>query len=109
MQLSAQAQSSSTLPQHIEDILEPYPSWRAAVVKARALKQWPADKEPTTVEIYDQEGLLAGRLYNHAYSPQVALDRQSLFQAWFFNGKLVVFYVGNEVIVNRLTHWAENR
>ena len=97
------ATTSDNLPAHIESILAVYPDWRAAVIKARKQRAWPSDKEPTTVEVYDQEGLLAGRLYSHAYSPMVSADRESVFQAWFYNGKLVFFYTQDEIVVNRLS------
>ena len=103
MKLAAKTPTTSPLPWHIEEILSAYPAWRTAVIEALSQPRWPVSKEPTTVEVYDQAGLLAGRLYSRAYSAPVTFDRQSLFQAWFYNGRLVVFYLGNEVIVNHLS------
>lgn len=88
------------------EILLRYPDWRAAVFEAFSLPPLPLDTLPTIIEIFDQQGLLAGKVNDHTYTVQLDFDHVCEFTAWYFDGSLVLFCVGAELVVNRLTHLA---
>lgn len=93
------------LPIHVRQLLQHYPTWQAAVAEALVLGPLVLDGNPTVVEIFDQQGLLAGRLYDYVYTASLPINHQSLFQAWYFDGELGIFYAGGEIIVNRMTNF----
>ncbi len=84
------------------EILLRYPDWRTAVFEAFSLPPLPLDKLPTIIEIFDQQGLLAGRVNDHTYTVQLDINHVSEFTAWYFDGEMVMFCVGAEFVVNRL-------
>ncbi len=84
-------------------ILQKYPEWHQRVISALNLPPLEPTYYPEVVEIFDQHGLLAGRLHSQvAYETTRTPDQHSDFNAWFFDGELVVFYIDSEVIINRL-------
>ncbi|MBE9128588.1 MULTISPECIES: hypothetical protein [unclassified Coleofasciculus] len=83
------------------DILIRYPFWRKAVQDAYFNPQIPPTS-PTVVECFDQSGLLLSRVNGYVKNISVPQQHYSLFLAMYFDGELVFFAVGNEVIVHRL-------
>ncbi|MCA1992531.1 MAG: hypothetical protein LDL41_10935 [Coleofasciculus sp. S288] len=88
-------------PKSIEVLLR-YPDMRSQVLSAMKLAPKPMGYEPTLIEIFDNSGLLAGRINDFVYTVQLPPEHCSEFIAWYFDGELVLFAVGSEVVVNRL-------
>jgi hypothetical protein len=84
------------------ELLLCYPTWRMAVLEAFKLAPLPMNYEPTLIEAFDQQGLLAGRVNDLVYTVDLLSDHHSEFVAWYFDGELVFFATGSEVIINRL-------
>jgi len=58
---------------------------------------------PEVVEVFDQFGLLAGRVHGcFSYEFTRKIEEESEFIAWMLDGELAIFYVDSEVLVNRL-------
>lgn len=84
-------------------VLQRYPQWQAQVEKALKSGGFSPYFAPVVVEVFDQSGLLLGMVLSEAmYEGEVPPESKSEFVAWCFDGELGVFYVGSEVIVNRL-------
>jgi hypothetical protein len=79
-----------------------YPTWRMAVLEAFKLAPLPMGYEPSLIEAFDQQGLLAGRINDLVYTVDLPPEHRSEFVAWYFDGELVFFATGSEVIINRL-------
>jgi hypothetical protein len=88
---------------HIFSILSQYPQWLSLIVSV--LEQPLIDKyySPEVIEVFDQYGLLAGRVHScFSYECTRTHRQDSDFNAWMFDGQLAVFYVGSEIVINRL-------
>jgi hypothetical protein len=84
-------------------VLARYPQWQHIVIEATNKPLFDVNYCPETIEIFDQFGLLAGRIFNliSYENTRTSLD-ESEFIAWFFDGELAAFYVNYEVVINRL-------
>jgi hypothetical protein len=89
--------------QDIFSLLSNYPEWLEMVNQAIDKPPLNIGYIPRVVEVFDQNGLLAGRL-NSCFSYEMTCNtaQKSEFIAWLLDGELVVFYIASEVIVNRL-------
>ncbi|MBE9180225.1 hypothetical protein IQ268_16805 [Oculatella sp. LEGE 06141] len=83
-------------------VLSQHPQWQSAVSDALLLGQWPAERSPICVEVFDQSGLLSGQIYDHFYTVMLPKNHRSQFQAWCFDGELVCLLVGKEIVIDRL-------
>ncbi|HAA32938.1 MAG TPA: hypothetical protein DCE56_40990 [Cyanobacteria bacterium UBA8553] len=85
------------------EVLIRYSSWRQQVIEALKRPTFPFSYQPDLIEIFDQQGLLAGRINDYVYTVTLPSTHRSQFMAWYFDGELAFFSVGSDVIVNRLT------
>ncbi|OKH33112.1 hypothetical protein NIES2101_40170 [Calothrix sp. HK-06] len=89
--------------QEIFSVLSRYPEWLKMVLETIDKPPIDGDYYPHIIEVFDQHGLLAGKVNEKfAYECTRTVEEQSDFTAWFIDGELTVFYVGSEVLVNRL-------
>jgi len=84
------------------DVLLKYPTWREAVNEAMSLGQLPPNYQPMIIEFFDQQGLLASRICGYVFSSAVPVGHRSEFIALYFDGDLVFFLIGNEIVLSRL-------
>ncbi|WP_127087365.1 hypothetical protein [Dulcicalothrix desertica] len=84
-------------------VLSRYPEWLKMVIETIDKPPLDGDYYPHIIEVFDQHGLLAGKVYDKfAYECTRTVEEVSEFTAWFIDGELMVFYVGSEVLINRL-------
>jgi hypothetical protein len=84
-------------------VLSRYPEWFARVVQAIDKPQLPSCYCADTIEIFDQYGVLMGRINGlFPYESTRTPEQKSEFYAWLLDGELAVLYIGSEVVVNRL-------
>jgi hypothetical protein len=84
------------------DILLKYPTWRGAINEVMSLEQLPSNYQPQIIEFFDQQGFLASRIYGYVFSSAVPVGHRSEFIALYFDGELVFFVIGNEIVLSRL-------
>ena len=84
------------------DVLLKYPTWRGAINEAISKGQLPPNSQPMIIEFFDQQGILASRLYGYVVSSPVPIGHRSEFIALYFDGELVFFLIGNEIVLSRL-------
>ena len=84
------------------DVLLKYPTWRVAINEAISKGQLPPNSQPMIIEFFDQQGLLASRVYGYVFSLPVPVGHRSEFVALYFDGELVFFLMGNEIVLSRL-------
>lgn len=85
------------------DLLIRFPRLRNEVFQALEQPPFPFDYQPSVIEVFDQQGLLAGRIFDHVYTTTVPSLHSSKFLAWYLDGELAFFSVGSDVVLNRLT------
>lgn len=84
-------------------ILSNYPQWQDILYSALHKPLFDRNYCPEVIEIFDQHGLLAGRVHGcFSYECSRTFQSESEFIAWLFDGELAVFYVGSELVINRL-------
>jgi hypothetical protein len=84
-------------------VLSQYPQWQQRVIEVFSKPILAVTYYPQVIEVFDQYGLLAGRLNNcFSYESSRTSIEESDFTAWLFDGELVVFYVGSFLVINRL-------
>lgn len=89
--------------QEVFSVLSRYPEWLKMVIETIDKPPIDSDYFPNIIEVFDQHGLLAGKVQGKfAYECTRTVEEESDFTAWFVDGELVVFYVGSEVLINRL-------
>ena len=91
------------LSEPVEQVLSKYPSWRNAVEQALLQPPLALNHSSVAVEVFNSSGLLCGTILGQAYQLEKLSKEPSEFTAWFLDGQLAVFYVGSEVVVNRLS------
>ncbi len=84
------------------DILLKYPTWRGAVNETMSLGQLPPNYQPQIIEFFEQQGLLASRICGYVFSSPVPIRHRSEFIALYFDGELVFFLIGSEIVLSRL-------
>lgn len=86
------------------EVLQKYPEWYQAVIDALDKPEKTNDYEfRCTLEIFDQLGLLVGVVIKEmVYFGKNFRNSNSEFIAWFMDGELVIFLIGEEVIINRI-------
>lgn len=84
-------------------VLSRYPQWREMIMKTISEAPFSIDYVPKVVEVFDQYGLLTGRINSSlSYESTRNLEQESEFIAWLLDGELAVLYVDSELVVNRL-------
>ncbi|AFZ01685.1 hypothetical protein [Calothrix sp. PCC 6303] len=84
-------------------VLSLYPEWLTMVNQAIDKPQFGIHYIPRVIEVFDQYGLLTGRINSSlSYESTRNLEQESEFIAWLLDGELAVLYVGSELVVNRL-------
>lgn len=87
----------------IFSVLSRYPQWLKMIIQV--IDQPPLSRNyyPSIVEVFDQYGLLSGRIHGcFSYESTRNTEQESEFTAWLLDGELAVFYVGSELVINRL-------
>jgi hypothetical protein len=91
------------LNNEILSVLSLYPEWLRMINQAIDKSQFDIDYIPRVIEVFDQYGLLAGRVNGClSYESTRTIEQESKFIAWLIDGELAVFYVGSELVINRL-------
>jgi len=83
-------------------VLLKYPTLRGAINEAMSKGQLTPNYQPMIIEFFDQQGLLASRIYGYVFSSPVPVGHRSEFIALYFDGELVFFVIGNEIVLSRL-------
>jgi hypothetical protein len=83
-------------------VLLKYPTGRGAINEAMSKGQLTPNYQPMIIEFFDQQGLLASRIYGYVFSSPVPVGHRSEFIALYFDGELVFFVIGNEIVLSRL-------
>ena len=84
-------------------VLSSYPEWLEMVNQAINKSPLNIGYIPRAVEVFDQYGLLAGRVNGcFSYESTRNSEQESEFIAWLLDGELVLCYIGSELVVNRL-------
>jgi hypothetical protein len=97
-----QAAQANFSPQ-VDSVLSRYQQWKKLVIDTIDKPVFDKTYVPEVIEVFDQHGLLAGRVHGKfSYDCARTGDEESEFTAWFIDGELAVFYVGEEIVINRL-------
>jgi hypothetical protein len=95
--------SKVRLNNEILSILSLYPEWLTMINQAIDKPQFGIHYIPRVIEVFDQYGLLLGRVSGcFSYESTRTLEQESKFMAWLIDGELAVFYVASELVINRL-------
>ena len=87
----------------ILSILEKYPEWQKIITEANRKPLFETGYCPFVIEIFDQYGLLAGRINKFGcYECERLGNEESQFIAWMFDGELAIFYVDSHILLNRI-------
>jgi hypothetical protein len=87
----------------VSDCLSRYPKWLEMVIEAQEKPVIDKNYCPHVIEIFDQHGLLAGKINGlSAYECTRDIQQKSDFNAWLIDGELAVLYIGTELVINRL-------
>jgi hypothetical protein len=87
----------------IFSVLSSYPEWLKMIIQVIEQPPLSINYCPSIVEVFDQYGLLSGRIHGcFSYESTRNTEQESEFTAWFLDGELAVFYVGSELVINRL-------
>ena len=84
-------------------VLSHYPKWLEMILEA--IDKPILDKSycPEVIEVFDQYGLLTGKSHGlSSYECTRNSQQKSDFTAWLIDGELAIFYVGSELVINRL-------
>ena len=90
------------------EVLRKYPTWKEMVEQSAMKPPFKFDYIPVVIEIFDSGGLLSGIAWGQVYETQKLKDQPSEFVAWCLDGELGLFYVGSEIVVNRLSLMAQS-
>ncbi|WP_414624385.1 hypothetical protein [Calothrix sp. CCY 0018] len=87
----------------ISSLLAKYPKWQQMLLSAIEKPKLDAGYCPFVIEIFDQHGLLAGRVNKFGcYECTRNSQDVSRFIAWMFDGELAIFYVDSHMLLNRI-------
>ena len=77
--------------------------WQDLSESTSDFKPFPSDYLPKSVEIFDQNGLIAGLVNGeNTYYRDTKVYYIPDFLAWYLDGKLALFLVGKIVLFNRM-------
>ncbi|MEO0687241.1 MAG: hypothetical protein AAFY76_19875 [Cyanobacteria bacterium J06649_11] len=101
-------QTAINFSSEVQAVLSQYPKWLEMLIEAKDKPVFDKNYCPHVIEIFDQHGLLAGKVNGlSAYECTRDIQQNSDFNAWLIDGELVVFYVGSELVINRLIEGRE--
>lgn len=83
-------------------VLNKYPQWRERVFQAMDKPKLSSDFSAETFEIFDQHGVMTGRIHGHPFDTTRNSNQSSDFMAWVLDGELMFFHIQSEVLVNRI-------
>lgn len=83
------------------------PFWKQEVEKTLSLPPLPLDYQPRIVEIFDDLGLLAGSVLGEPYQCDRNESVPTTFVAWYLDGQLAFFYLGDLILIDRLSLMAK--
>ena len=87
----------------VSAVLSQYPKWFQMVTEAIGKPVLDKNYCPQIIEIFDQHGLLAGKINGFsAYECTRNTEQESDFNAWLLDGELAVFYIASDLVINRL-------
>lgn len=87
----------------VSSLLKKYPEWQKMLMSAIDKPQLDVGYCPFVIEIFDQYGLLAGRINKFGcYECKRSSNQESKFVAWMFDGELAIFYVNSQMLLNRI-------
>jgi hypothetical protein len=87
----------------IFSVLSRYPQWLEMIIQVMDKTPFSRNYCPNIVEVFDQYGLLSGRIHGYlSYESTRNPEQKSEFTAWLIDGELAIFYVGSELVINRL-------
>ena len=96
-------QTAINFSSEVQAVLSQYPKWLEMVIEARDKPVLDKNYCPHVIEIFDQYGLLAGKVNGlSAYECNRDIQQKSDFNAWLIDGELAVLYIGTELVINRL-------
>lgn len=97
------AQALKTFSSQSVDVLIRYPVLREQVIEALEQPAFPFSYQPDLIEIFDQQGLLAGQVNGYVYTVTLPPNHVSNFLAWYLDGELAFLSIGSQTIVNRFS------
>ncbi len=87
----------------VSSLLKKYPKWQKMLMSAIDKSKLDTGYCPFVIEIFDQYGLLAGRINKFGcYECARNSNQESQFIAWMFDGELAIFYVDSQILLNRI-------
>ena len=87
----------------ITSLLAHHPEWQQMLLEAIKKPKLDSGYCPFVIEIFDQYGLLAGRINRFGcYECTRNVEEKSNFIAWIFDGELAIFYVDSRMLLNRI-------
>ncbi len=93
---------SEQLSGQVRDVLLKYPHWAHRVQSALTKPPFKLGYSASVIEMFDSYGLLGGMAWGQVYETERIKGQPTEFVAWYLDGQLGLFYVGNEIVVNRL-------
>lgn len=95
--------SSTNWSNEISLLLQKYPSWQNMLAETIEKPLFETGYCPFVIEIFDQYGLLAGRINKFGcYECRRNINQESQFIAWMFDGELAIFYLDEKILLNRM-------
>lgn len=95
--------------QQVFDVLSRYPQWLTRIIQVVDKPAIGENYCPQVIEVFDQHGLLAGRVHGRlSYECSRTPQQTSDFMAWLIDGEIAIFYVGSELVINRVKILALN-
>ena len=77
--------------------------WNGLIEDIAGLPDFPPDYSPNVIEMFDQQGLLAGMVSGQiVYECQRESSQPSEYVAWYFDGQLALFCVKGNILINRM-------
>ena len=83
-------------------VLNKYPEWKKRAFQAMDKPQLSSDFSAETLEIFDQHGVMTGKIHGIPFDTTRNSNQPSDFIAWVLDGELMFFQIQSEVIVNRI-------
>ena len=96
------SQYDNKLSTNALSILNKYPEWKERVFQAMDKPKLSIDFSPETFEIFDQKGVMSGKIHGYPFDTTRDSNQASDFIAWVLDGELMFFHIQFEVIVNRM-------
>ena len=96
------SQYNNKISTNANAILNRYPEWKERVFQAINKPKVSEDFSAETFEIFDQHGVMTGKIHGHPFDTTRDSNQTSDFIAWVLDGELMFFHIESEVLVNRI-------